>query len=247
MNVFLSATKNELHKLLLKKKYFVLTIIGAFVCFLRLGGDILVAKLSEGQITLKSNLVVSMLGFTVDILVPLIVFMAVTDLFTGEMQEDSFKASLLRPVSRFKVLLSKTVAAFVLGCIVTFLMFLVSAIMQMISGRGFSNIPHSLAIYLVDMIPILSIAVLAVFINIISKSPTLSMLLCIAVYVLFKYINYYVSPIGQMIFTAYSQWHKIWLGTSLPFGALMAKTGILFGSILILYTLSYIMFDRKDC
>ena len=81
----------------------------------------------------------------------------------------------------------------------------------------------------------------------ISKSPTLSMLLCIAVYVLFKYINYYVSPIGQMIFTAYSQWHKIWLGTSLPFGALMAKTGILFGSILILYTLSYIMFDRKDC
>lgn len=35
-----------------------------------------------------------MVGFIFDILVPLIIFMAVTDLFASEVQEDSMKASL---------------------------------------------------------------------------------------------------------------------------------------------------------
>ena len=42
------------------------------------------------------------------------------------------------------------------------------------------------------------------------------MLLCIVVYVFFKYLNYYITPVGQMVFTAYSQWHKIWIGNVLP-------------------------------
>mgnify|MGYP000358695056 FL=1 len=49
--------------------------------------------------------------------------MAVTDLFASEVQEDSMKASLLRPLTRFKVMTSKSLAVFVLGCMVTLAMF----------------------------------------------------------------------------------------------------------------------------
>ncbi len=246
MNALLLNTKSELKKLLIKKKYLVLTILGAVICLLRLGGNMLIAKVSGGDVVIKSNMIISMLGFTVDILVPLIIFMAVTDLFASEIQEDTMKAALMRPQTRFKVMTAKYLAAFFAGCAVMLVMFVVSLLVQVLSGNPLSDIPRTLLIYVVDMIPLLSIAAMALLLNMISKSPTLAMLLCIAAYIFFKYLNYYGSTIGQMIFTAYSQWHKVWIGTLLPFGALISKIGILFGSILILYTLSYIIFDKKD-
>ena len=246
MKALILSTKGELQKLLIKKKYLVITILGALICLLRLGGNLLVAKVSGGEVVIKSNLIFAMLGFVTDILVPLVVFMAVTDLFSGEAQEDTLKASLMRPLTRFKVMTSKSLAVLVLSCAVILVMFGVCFVMQLVSGNSLSEVPQTLAAYVIDMIPVIALVAMAVLVNMIAKGPTLSMLLCIVVYVFFKYLNLYVSPLGQMVFTAYSQWHKIWLGSLLPFGTLMAKTGILFGSVLILYTLSYIIFDSKD-
>lgn len=246
MKALILSTKSELQKLLTRKKYLVITILGALICLLRLGGNLLIAKVSGGEVVIKSNLIMSMLGFVTDIIIPLIVFMAVTDLFASEVQEDTLKASLMRPLTRFKVMTSKSLAVFILSCAVMLVMFIACLVMQIVSGNSLSIVPQSLAAYLIDMIPIISLVAMALLINMISKSPTLAMLLCIVVYIFFKYLNLYVSPLGQMVFTAYTQWHKIWIGSLLPVGALMAKAGILFGSVLILYTLSYIMFDSKD-
>lgn len=246
MKALILSTKSELQKLLTRKKYLVITILGALICLLRLGGNLLIAKVSGGEVVIKSNLIMSMLGFVTDIIIPLIVFMAVTDLFASEVQEDTLKASLMRPLTRFKVMTSKSLAVFILSCAVMLVMFIACLVMQIVSGNSLSIVPQSLAAYLIDMIPIISLVAMALLINMISKSPTLAMLLCIVFYIFFKYLNLYVSPLGQMVFTAYTQWHKIWIGSLLPVGALMAKAGILFGSVLILYTLSYIMFDSKD-
>lgn len=246
MREFISSVGGEFSKLIIRKKYIVLIILSALICFLRLGGELLVMTVSGGELAVKSNYIIAMLGFSTDILVPLIVFMAVTDLFASEIQEDSFKASLMRPLTRFKVMSSKSLAAFMFGAAVMLIMFLVCTVMQLISGSGLSDIPQGLLIYVIDIIPVLAIVAMAVFINMISKSPTLAMLLCIAVYVFFKYLNIYVSPLGQMVFTAYSQWHRIWIGAQLPFGALASRVGIWFGSVLILYTASYIIFEKKD-
>jgi ABC-2 type transport system permease protein len=244
MKALILNTGSELKKLLMKKKYLVLTVLGAIICILRIGGNVLVSKITGGEVVIKSNLIMEMVGFIFDILVPLIIFM--TDLFASEVQEDSMKASLLRPLTRFKVMTSKSLAVFVLGCMVTLAMFVISLIVQIVSGNSLRSVPTTFAAYLIDMIPLIAIVSMALLINMISKSPTLAMLLCIVVYVFFKYLNYYITPVGQMVFTAYSQWHKIWIGNVLPFTALISKIGILFGSILILYTLSYIIFDSKD-
>lgn len=246
MKALILNTGNELKKLLMKKKYLVLTIIGAIICILRIGGNVLIGKITDGEVVIKSNLIMEMVGFVFEILVPLIIFMGITDLFASEVQEDSMKASLIRPLTRFKVMTSKSLAVFLLGCVVTFAIFVISLIIQIVSGNNLKSVPITFVSYLIDMIPLMAIVSMALLINMISKSPTLAMLLCIVVYVFFKYLNYYISPVGQMIFTAYSQWHKIWVGNVLPFTALASKVGILFGSILILYTLSYIIFDSKD-
>lgn len=246
MRVLVLNTKSEFIKLINKKKYFVITILSALIGLLRLGGSMLIAKVSQGELVIKGNLTASMLSFVTDILVPLVVFMAVTDLFSSEMQEDTFKASLMRPLTRFKVMLSKCAGVWILSCAVMLVMFVVCFIMQLASSNGLGGTWHMLLAYLIDMIPVIALIGVALLINVISKSPTLAMLLCIVVYIFFKYLNLYVSPYGQMIFTAYSQWHKIWLGSTLPVGALTSKLGILFGSVLILYITSYIIIDRKD-
>lgn len=246
MRALLLSTKSEFRKLTFRKKYLVITILGALVCILRLGGSMLITKLSGGEIVIRTNLMTEMLGFIMDILVPMVLFMAVCDLFSSEIQEDNMKAALMRPLTRFKVMLSKSLAAVLIGCAVTVAMFFICLLIQIVSGGGIKNAPLTFVAYVIDMVPFFALVAMATFINMLTKSPTLSMLLCIAIYIFFKYLNIYVSPYGQMVFTAYSQWHKIWIGSSLPFGALCNKVGILFGSVLILYTASYIIFDRKD-
>lgn len=246
MNQLTKGIKRELKKLFIKKKYIIISILAALVCILRIGSSMLLEKLSQGTVVLRTNLTLEMLPFFVDALIPLIVFMAITDLFSGEVQEDTMKSSLTLPLSRFKVMLSKSLAAFFLGCLVMLFMFAICLVLQIISGSGTEQVLPSLTAYIIDMIPIFATVSLALLINLIAKSPTLSMLVCIAAYIFFKYLNWYVSPLGQIIFTAYTQWHRLFIGSLLPFSSLMPKIGILSGSILILYTLSYIIFEKKD-
>lgn len=80
MKALILNTGSELKKLLMKKKYLVLTVLGAIICILRIGGNVLVSKITGGEVVIKSNLIMEMVGFVFDILVPLIIFMAVTDL-----------------------------------------------------------------------------------------------------------------------------------------------------------------------
>ena len=59
---------SELKKLLMKKKYLVLTVLGAIICILRIGGNVLVSKITGGEVVIKSNLIMEMVGFVFDIL-----------------------------------------------------------------------------------------------------------------------------------------------------------------------------------
>lgn len=246
MSTILKSTKCEFGKLLLKKKYIVLTVLCALLSLVYFGVTALVAKVSGGSVVIKANVVMSMLRLVTDILIPLMVFMAITDLFSSEAQEDVMKASLMRPITRFKVMTSKSLAAFCMAAASSLAVFAVCLVFQFILGGGAGRVGVTLASYLVDLIPVAGLVAMALIINVLCKSPTLSMLLCIGIYIFFKYLNIYVSHFGQMIFTAYSQWHKIWIGAPLPVGAMLSKVGILAGWVLILYILSYIIFDGKD-
>ena len=48
MKALILNTVRELKKLLMKKKYLVLTVLGAILCILRIGGNVLVSKITVG-------------------------------------------------------------------------------------------------------------------------------------------------------------------------------------------------------
>lgn len=248
MNRLFANYKNELYLLVTKKKYAVLLILGILVCLGRIGGSLLLARISDGMVSVQSNLVMEILPFFAEILVPLVVLMAVTDLFAAQMQDSTMKAVLLRPVSRFKILTSKVFAAFTVGVIYFIVLFIACVIIGIIfggSGRMAENLMQSMAAYAVDLIPMFILALMAVVINLLCDSATLSMFLSIAVYAVMKYCDYFVPGTNGILFTSYMQWHKLWIGAALPFGAMISKIGVLLGSGVIFYTAGYYLFDNK--
>ena len=66
MKALILNTGSELKKLLMKKKYLVLTVLGAIICILRIGGNVLVSKITGGEVVIKSNLIMEMVGFVFD-------------------------------------------------------------------------------------------------------------------------------------------------------------------------------------
>lgn len=246
MNNFLFALNKELFKLIHKKKYIILTVIGALVSLARWGGSALVAKLSHGYMTINANIGLEMLPFAVEILVPIIIFIAVSDLFTHEYSSDTLKMSLLQPVTRFKLLTAKAAAALILGSAVLIIMYFVNIAIQMFTGGNTSNLLAAFAAYIIDIIPLIGIAFLGVLINVCLKGPTSATLLSLAVYGVMKYMGLYVAGSASFLFTASAKLHLMLLGQTLPLNVLMYKFGILAGSILILYSLSYIIFERKN-
>lgn len=250
MRVLIANFKNECCKLFAKKKYIVFLIIAVAICSFNVISGKIISLISRGMIDFApANIAMSMLSFFAEIFVPFILFMAITDLFSSEMHDLTIKASLMRPISRFKIMISKTAAAVALSCIYFLAVLLTSSLLEGIFGSWsnmFANFGVTLASYAIDVIPLIVLALAAVLINMFCKSSTLSILLCIALYAGMKYCYYFVPSIGNIFFTAYMQWHRLWIGAMIPFGAMMSKIGVILGSGILLATASSWLFDKKE-
>lgn len=243
--------QNEFYKLMSKKKYIVLLIISVLICIGRVSINLLIDRISHGVLTIKlSNFAIEMLPFFAEIIVPLVIFMAMTDLISSEFQDMTIKSALMRPISRGKVITSKILAGFAVGVIYYIVIFIACVVMEMIFGTMSKlgmNFTRMLGAYLVDLIPLFVVVIMAAFINLLSKGGALSMFLCILVYALMKYCNYFLAGgVGTVLFTSYMQWHKIWIGSMLPFGAMISKIGIVAGTGIIFYCVSLYLFDKRE-
>lgn len=246
MSRFMFAYKKECFKLLHRKKYIVLVILGALVSIVRYGGTALFARLSEDSLKLTSRLSLEMLPFAVEILAPIVILFAVCDLFASELAGDTMKVCLLQPVSRFRLLSAKALAALSAGAASLLVMFIVNLIIQVIAGNGFSGIVTAFLAYLIDIVPLVGIVFLGITVNLLVSAPAGAAVCSLAVYALMKYLGLYTATANTLLFTAAAKLHQMLLGHVLPFGALMCRLGILFGSILILYSISYIILDKKN-
>ena len=232
---------------MLKKKYIVLLILSLLFCVGRVLINVLTGYVTKTNITISSNLSLEMGTFVFEILLPLIAFMACTDLFATEIQEDTIKASLMRPITRLKLMSAKAAAAFCMCAAMAFLIFIVCSAIQAFGGAfKIGYIFTSFAAYLLNMIPVIAVILLSVLINLLVKSPALVMFLSLAVYVFMKYMSIYGGKIGSIFFVGYMQWHRIWMGMTLPFASILMKSGIVVGSMIILFTISYLLFDKKE-
>jgi len=247
MSKVLASFKNELFKLVARRKYIVLTIIGMLVCtvpplimslFSAIARtDLRIADIAMGNAT-----------FVFDVWLPIIVFMAVTDLFCSEFRNNDIKISLMRPISRFKIYISKTLAVLCLVAVVAGAFFVINSLLEVAFNTtgALTNIGLSLAAFAVNLIPLFVLILMAALINQITNGSSLAMFLCIAVYVVLQYASIFIGWANGIFFVQYMQWDRILIGTMLPFGALLSRITLVFGYGITFLVVGAWLFDRKE-
>lgn len=250
LRLFFILFRNEVIKLGVKKKYIVFFIIGAAICLINLGFKMLVNLLASGMlgnVFKTGSTALSMLGFFTEIFIPFIAFLAASDLIGSEYQNGSIRALLIRPVSRTKIYFSKILAVFSL-CVINFLgIYAVNLILDIVTGNfSGSDFAYSLSVYFIDIVPIFLTALLAVFINSLFKSAGMSVFICIAVYAALKIGGIFIPSLSGLMFTGYTQWHSLWLGTPLPFNVVFSKLMLIVGYAIVFASGGYYIFLKSD-
>ena len=163
MRKYIASFQNEVQKLFSKKKYIVFLFLEAVICAI----SILSSKLVSNLITQNSgmqfdlsfgNTAISMMGLFVNWMVPLIMMMAVCDLFSTEFWDETIKASLMRPVSRFKIYTAKISAVLFLGIMNFAVICFAASAMELLVHGSVSSIGYTLSAYLLDLIPLWSLS-----------------------------------------------------------------------------------------
>ncbi len=251
MKSFIAGYKSELSKLLAKKKYIVFLIISVLICVCTILSQLLIALVSHDSVSYRvNNFPIMMLPFFAEILIPLIIFMAVSDSIGTELADNSIKAMLLRPINRFKLFTAKLLACFTVSGALFLAVLISSTVIDFIVNgpSGFQRyFIYNLGSYIMDLLPMILLALMAALINLVSKGTTLAMFLCILIYAIMKFFSYFIGITDGMLFTSYLQWHKLWIGSTLPFHALISKICLLIGYGTVMFSAGYYLFDKRDC
>jgi len=239
--------KGELFKLVARKKYLVLMIIGMLICAVPPLIMSLISSLARTNVRISD---VAMMNSTllIDILLPIIIFMAVTDLFCSEFRNNNIKITLMRPISRFKVYLSKTLAVFCLVAINLGAFWVASSLLEFLfnASGAMPFIAVSLAAFAVNLVPLFVLILMAALINQITNGSSLAMFLCIAVYAALQYASLFIGWANGIFFVQYMQWDRILIGTMLPFGALLSRITLVLGYGITFFVGGFYLFNRKE-
>lgn len=249
MRTFTASLQNELKKLVTRKKFIVFLVIEILICLLCGLINFAIGKVSLGMIStslILSNMPMTLLSFFIQIYIPLIIFMASCDLFVAEVHDGTIRATLMRPVSRFKQYFSKVVAILILAAVYMATLFLITTIIKGMSTHSVADIGENFLAYLLDLIPLIVLILFAAMLNQFFNSPSLSIFLCIIIFIGLYIFGIFVPQMSGLLFTGYLQWHNLWLGITIPFHAIINKMGILLGYGIIFGCIGYYFYERRE-
>lgn len=237
---------NELQKLFSKKKTIVFLVIMAVISFLpALFVSAIQARLVFVSLSSVSFPLIILSG-TANILLPLFIFMAAAELFSGEAADRTMKLVLTRPITRLKVYISKNLAAGIYAIIILFVTFFVSTISSIALGFGTQNIVRIFLSYFIDIIPALIFTIFASLIVQFFRSSSAALISSILIFGAIKILGLFVSGFNNIIFTSYLNWYSLWLAGNGSFLRNMNTLIMLAAYGIIFFTIGYYIFDRKE-
>jgi len=251
MTAFYASYRNDLTKLLRRKKYIVFLAIGILICIIWAGlsgiASGLVGRLGGFAINLTPT-PMGVLPFFLQILIPLLIFMGATDLITVEGAEGTMKGAICRPSERWKLYTGKLLAIMTYVALYLVCVFVVSAALNQMVGRplGLLEFFASLLAYVLTIPPLTVLAAFAALIALMGRSGSLTMLLLIAAYLAMNILPIVLPVFAELLFTSYLGWHRLWIG-ALPHGTrLIHIIAILLGYGFVFFTAGSLIFERKE-
>lgn len=241
---------NENQKMLLKKKNMAILVVSALIPAL-IAVLISTVQNQAGVFVFRfSDYPIFMLGLFTNILLPLFVFMWTADTFAGEVGENTLKIVLVRPITRYKVYISKisAVGVFIL------ITLMVAFISSMLAGFGLGEaasvtvggLLHGLLIYIVAAVPMLAIAVAAAFIAQFFKGSSGALMTSIFLYLFARMLPMVVPDFAKISLFSYMDWHWLWLGNSVGVDKIGYALLIILSSSIIFFAAGSYLFDTKN-
>jgi ABC-type transport system involved in multi-copper enzyme maturation permease subunit len=259
MMMVLALIKNELLKLSRMKKLYVFFIISAAMTgitvyyFLQPGTGIMTVIETANAQALPLILKTSMTQFFG-------VFMAVyvADIISDEYKTGTLKLSMLRPVGRIKLLNSKVAAMFLFTVILMVFFVLSSYIIgafafgwadnMVFNGNTYSTVQGimmTLVAYVTGLLPYMSFGMIAVFVAVLSKEMTTSIVITIGILMSGQYLYAIPSLKDYSIIVQMHMYHEYFIKTNnLSEAALIAI--VCLAHIVVFYLLSIFAIKRKD-
>ena len=244
-NVFIGSTINEIEKLSGKKKVWMLPGLAVILTLLSLWG-LARLKLGTGILPVTpEQFPILILGWFTSIILPLFIVMAGSDMFSGELTERTIKLSLLKPISRFKVYMSKLLAlsAYIVGTLV--LVFLLTTIGALFLGSGV-NVLGTLAVYTAALIPMLLVAFAVGLISQFFKSGSGVMVFSILLLVGSQALAFVYPRLSDFMISSYLNWHTLFVGAGASGGRILTLFMFMVSYSIIMLTAGYYLFERKE-
>lgn len=249
MNIVIKNSINELNKIFLRKKsIFFLSLTAIITLFFSIGLNFFQNKFGITAV-IGSNYPIAVLGFFVKIFLPLFIFLASADLLSGELQHKTLKLSITRPISRFKIYLSKNLAIVAYAIICLLIVFIVSNLGAMffsVKGDLVSGILRSFAAYVIDIIPIAVLTITAVFIAQFFKSSSTALISCIFIYIALYFLSMFFPMVLRLSFTNYLDLHVLWLSGNIGILKIINTLMMIVSYGIIFFSTGFYFFDKRN-
>ncbi len=249
MAVFQAALLNEIEKLYKKKKALVAVLLSLAIIVI---GQVIIIGVRSGfglRGVGSAEFPMLVLSVVVNTILPLFTALVAIDSFSGEFSQNTMRITLTRPVNRFKIFTAKitAIALFILANLLLLLILSVLAgFLFNTNSATFSAIARTILSYVVSLPPLLVLGLGIVLIANFFKSGTSVFFVSILCFIVLKILGLAFFRYSGMLITTQLDWYNLWVANSFPIGKIVRQLLIMLGYALMLFTVGFYLFDKKE-
>lgn len=249
MAVFKAALINEFEKLYKKKKVLVglLLSLGVIVA-----GQLIIVAMRSGfglRGVGSAEFPILVLSVVINSILPLFTALVAIDSFSGEYAQNSMRITVTRPVSRLKIFTAKVgaIAMFILGMLLLLLVFsLLAGFIFNVNSATPSDLLRTVVAYLVSLLPMLVLALVIVLLANIFKSGISVFFVAILLFIALKILSLLFTQYAALFVTYQLEWYNLFLIDTFLWGRIGRQFLLMLGSGIMLFTVGFYLFDKKE-
>lgn len=246
---FKAALINEIEKLYKKKKVLVAALISLIFIIL---GQLSITILRSGfgvRGTSSVEFPLLVLSVVVNTILPLFTALVTIDSFSGEFAQNTMKIMITRPVTRLKFFTAKITAIMLFILVNLIFVMLFSTITGFIFNSNsytLQGVIRILVSYLVTLVPMVVFSLIIVLFANILRSGISVFFVSIMIFIIFKALGIIFSSYSGLFFTSMMNWYTLWIMDSISFMKIFRQFMMMCSYVILLFTGSYYLFDKKD-
>jgi hypothetical protein len=126
------------------------------------------------------------------------------------------------------------------------IVFVITVSFQILSDFNILSVFQAFLSYVLSLVPMFVFITTAALLSVVLPTPSLSMFLSILIYGILMLISLLWGSVGAVLFTSYTSWYKMWMGSGfLPSIQVLPTLGLLLSESLIFFTTGFLLFDKK--